>query len=39
MRQAVRRVARGAYLFTCFLLDLATALVVLFVVVLHYGTL
>jgi len=39
MRQAVRRVARGMYLFTCFVIDAATALVVLFCVVLHYGTL
>jgi hypothetical protein len=39
MRKALARVARGTYLLTCFLIDVATALVVLFVVALNYGTL
>jgi hypothetical protein len=38
MRRAVGRVARGAYLITRFLLDAATALAVLFLVVLYWGT-
>lgn len=39
MRKALARVARATYLLTCFLVDLATALVVLFIVALNYGTL
>jgi hypothetical protein len=39
MRQALARVARGLYIVTCFVVDLATALLVLFLVALNYGTL
>ena len=37
MRRAVARVARGAYLITRFLIDAATALLVLFLVALYWG--
>jgi hypothetical protein len=37
MRQAMARVARGAYLITRFLFDLFSALLVLFLVALHWG--
>jgi hypothetical protein len=39
MRRAMARVARGFWIFTCFLFDLFTALLVLFLVALHWGTL
>jgi hypothetical protein len=37
MRRAVARVTRGLWIFTCFLFDLFTALLVLFLVALHWG--
>ncbi len=37
MRQAMARVARGFWIFTCFLFDLFSALLVLFLVALHWG--
>lgn len=37
MRQALARVARGTYFVTCLVIDIATALAVLFLVLLYWG--